>query len=78
MRASKCSVNTAKCSLPTGCTGSTSIISSFESDLAGLASLMPLLDQLSTEASNIIDNDMMSNLSLPVVSLQVTFLRMTK
>ena len=71
MRASKCSVKTAKASLPTGYTGSTRIACSFESDLASLASLMPLLDQLSTEASNIIDNDTMSNSSLPVVPLQV-------
>ena len=42
-----------------------------ESDLASLAHLMPLLDQLSTEASNIIDNDTMSNSSSPIVSLQV-------
>ena len=44
-----------------------------KSDLASLANLMPLLDQLSTEASNTIDNDTMSNSSWPspIVSVQV-------
>ena len=42
-----------------------------ESCLASLANLVPFLDQLSTEASSIIDNDTMSNSSLPVLSLKV-------
>jgi hypothetical protein len=42
-----------------------------ESELANLGNLFPIINQLSTEASNIIDNDTMSDTSSPIVSLQV-------
>jgi hypothetical protein len=42
-----------------------------ETDPANLGNLLPLIHQLSTEASNIVDNDAASHSSSPIVSLQV-------
>jgi len=42
-----------------------------ESDPTGLGSLLPLINQLSTESSNIVDSDAMGDSSSPIVSLQV-------
>ena len=42
-----------------------------EDDSTSLGNLFPLINQLSTEAGNIVDNDTASNSSSPILSLQV-------